>query len=496
MRTNKQKKLQPPNRGAIQINMPQDNPADADIALELPEVPPPPPPIYASGTVELLAETETPFGSLMVPTGIKTIIKEQMPQPRHPIPLHLYQQALAFMHWTFEKFNAEGMIYGFMNNEGDWRFQPPIQETQGMTVSANSSDLEQTMAQEGYTLRFTLHHHCRVAASQSGTDKASEHDQPTALHITVGDMERENYSIHSRLVVRGATVMQLTVSEDQLINFIKPAGQSGIFIPPRLIKELFKSRTVIPFPEEWQKTISRGSIAINTPGKPHQQTTMGSVIWTGQRTTTTEAGHTATTGPANGGTISPGQHSHSIMFRLMDAPVTFDKRIIPDTKFRQLIRDINYMQYAEQKPALIELLSLCASEQFDMPFVASHIIQVFSENILHQLPFSFVPHLLPAWDFYYNQKGLFNDEKALFDGKGLLNLTIDEETYHKATPFLLTCLQQLQLQSKAKGTEIPIKTTDKRWHHILTANIQKGERIEKLFRAQTQRPRLRSMLVG
>jgi len=309
-------------------------------------------------------------------------------------------------------------------------------------------------------------------------------------------MERENYSIHSRLVVRGATVMQLIVSEDQLIHFIKPAGQSGIFIPPKLIKDLFKTRTVIPFPDEWQQTISRGTIAINTPGKSHQQTTMGSVISTGQKTTTTDTGHSTTQGQVNGGTINPGQHHSSIMFRLTDAPVTFDKRINAENKFRQLIRDINYLQYMEQKPALIELLSLCASEQFDMVYVASHISQVFSENILHQLPFGFVPHLLPAWDFYYNQKGLFADERALFDGKGKLSLSIYEEDYHKGTPWLLTCLQQMQLQSKARGIEIPIKATDQRWHHILTANITKGERIERLFRAQTTRPRLRSMLVG
>jgi hypothetical protein len=129
-----------------------------------------------------------------------------------------------------------------------------------MTVSADDTALETTLAPLGYTLRFTAHHHCTSNAFQSATDKTDEHSKPSGLHITLGELQKPTLSYHGRIVVRvGSHVHQYDLP---LHDFGKHIAFDNL--PPEysnvehlLYPLLLNPSSKADFPSEWKERIQR-----------------------------------------------------------------------------------------------------------------------------------------------------------------------------------------------------------------------------------------------
>jgi hypothetical protein len=73
------------------------------------------------------------------------------------------------------------------------------QQMSGMTVN-DKFDIDILTEEDcinGWTEAGSVHHHCNMGASQSGTDEKDE-SQQIGIHITLGKINSEQYDIHSR----------------------------------------------------------------------------------------------------------------------------------------------------------------------------------------------------------------------------------------------------------------------------------------------------------
>lgn len=198
------------------------------------------------------------------------------------IPQNLWEQVVSFLLWSQKTFKQEALIHGFYNEnppEGQpfWIIEPPHQEPNGMTVNGTkegegfeeNQQRQNELEAQGYILRFTAHHHCLAAASQSGTDKTDEHSKPTGFHITLGNLDERQLSFHSRLVIRlraefDGEVMLEPARTIQLDpppwQFIETPLEDLIDENPWIIGSLklyfLQRHDNIPFPPEWKETIS------------------------------------------------------------------------------------------------------------------------------------------------------------------------------------------------------------------------------------------------
>lgn len=235
---------------------------------------------------------ETAIGQFSIPC---TPLPEPPPNnlnTLHKIPLSLYQQMLGFLIWTQQEFSAEGLIYGFHHPEHGWLAKPPEQTTMGMTVSADNTDLEAQLAPQGYTLRFTAHHHCISGAFQSSTDKTDEHGKPSGLHITLGEMNKPILAFHGRVVVRiGQATHQFDLSLHDFARHIEFDGLPETYAPHLhlLYPIILNASTAAAFPEIWKGQIKRPK-----PQRP-------SALTAGTHANNTNGGITAiNTGPIDG----------------------------------------------------------------------------------------------------------------------------------------------------------------------------------------------------
>ena len=243
---------------------------------------------YGLTATLLLEEMATPLGIAMVPRlqvekkepNVKVTIKK--------ITTMQWMQIISFLIWTQIKYGQEGLIHGYYKekpNEGEepWIIEPPLQEPNGMTVKQISTGEEgeenrQRFAEleaNGYICRFTAHHHCNSSAFQSQTDKEDEHSKPTGYHVTIGELNKDILSFHSRTVIRVPGIVneqtQEVISEAHTTqidgvptNFIETPMDKVAEEYPWLktaITGFFTHKHNVPFPEEWKDAVSVTQLA-------------------------------------------------------------------------------------------------------------------------------------------------------------------------------------------------------------------------------------------
>ena len=102
--------------------------------------------------------------------------------------------------YTYEKHKSECLIRLYYHSGNDeWKAMFMPQQMSGMTVS-DTLDPEVLINENctnGWVEAGSVHHHCAVGASQSGTDEKDEQKQ-IGIHITLGNIDKEQYGIHSR----------------------------------------------------------------------------------------------------------------------------------------------------------------------------------------------------------------------------------------------------------------------------------------------------------
>lgn len=121
------------------------------------------------------------------------------------IPIALWREVLAFFKWSYKETRSETQVRIFHNfTTGEWKFHAfPQEKGTGMTTRElpdHPNRAEDEKVFEGWEVWGTVHHHCAMAAFQSSTDRGNEESQ-AGLHITVGNMDKLEHDIHSRVTV-------------------------------------------------------------------------------------------------------------------------------------------------------------------------------------------------------------------------------------------------------------------------------------------------------
>lgn len=178
------------------------------------------------------------------------------------ISYEVWAQVVSFMLWSQKEFGSEAHLTLFYNTATDtwapWAF-PQI--TNGMNVETDPTDkrysIQRKKFPEPWVELGTVHHHCKSAAFQSGTDHQDEIDRD-GIHITLGNMEANQLSVHCRASL-DSRLYQTTLGQwveppkwihEDTPEFILENLLEGAY----LTSELFRDTE---FPTQWAKNISQ-----------------------------------------------------------------------------------------------------------------------------------------------------------------------------------------------------------------------------------------------
>lgn len=184
------------------------------------------------------------------------------------IPMALWRSILSFFKWSQDTHKCETQVRLFLNTTtGQWRAWAFPQEKGGMTtkeISGTAADEQRAALGSGYQEFGSVHHHCTAGAFQSGTDHTDESNRP-GLHITVGNMESKEHSLHSRVtfVHNGRKVMYsdpdlsqwfeipswFTTLPPEVLTMLGPEARANA------VKRSMISPSTDPFPEIWKANL-------------------------------------------------------------------------------------------------------------------------------------------------------------------------------------------------------------------------------------------------
>lgn len=199
------------------------------------------------------------------------------------IDYDLYCSWVAFARWGKTK-NIEIQLRPVYNEKsGKWDtivYPQKCSSTSTSTLPDHPmSKVAEVPLSHGFAFAGSFHSH-PGSAFQSGTDHHDEHNSEPGLHITVGNLDKDEIDIHSRLVYRK---YEYSIGLSMFISV--PITCTGV---PSELSELITKYylchpKVVPFPEEWkdriqepEKEIKKDSLTwrpsgVNNPWRPAQQ---------------------------------------------------------------------------------------------------------------------------------------------------------------------------------------------------------------------------------
>ena len=142
------------------------------------------------------------------------------------IPYKLWCEVVSFFKDTQEHFKSEAMVRLYIHSEThEWRAWAYPQEAKGLSVK-ELVDHEQRAIDllqfgDDWMQLGSIHHHCSIGASQSGTDYADEVKQE-GIHITCGNVDKDEITTHCRYSLKQAFF------KVELEDFIETEAISGL----------------------------------------------------------------------------------------------------------------------------------------------------------------------------------------------------------------------------------------------------------------------------
>lgn len=199
--------------------------------------------------------------------------------PKRTLAQH--RQVLSFFAWTYKEFKDEAMVHWFLNTqEGRWEPMVLPQRGVGMTVKiledhANYIPTFQRLG-TGWEIGGTDHHHCSGSAFQSSVDHTDEKGKE-GLHITIGDLGKDRYSIHSRSSFRH-TIRPVFLSDWYEV----PAELQclPLDIQEQALEFLLCVPSAVEFPEWWKENVIRQTSTV-TVYDTRKNTTTGHWSYSG-----------------------------------------------------------------------------------------------------------------------------------------------------------------------------------------------------------------------
>ncbi len=125
------------------------------------------------------------------------------------MPIAMWRQIMSFHIWSVRTFRKETHLSHFITKEGKFITLPFHQELEGMTIKINLTEdrnveiINKLIEEHGIDIgafHGTTHNHVTIGASQSGVDSADEANTQ-GFHFTIGNLDKENKSIHARISV-------------------------------------------------------------------------------------------------------------------------------------------------------------------------------------------------------------------------------------------------------------------------------------------------------
>lgn len=195
------------------------------------------------------------------------------------IRLSAFEQIKAFFEWSYSTTHAETMIHGFYHEDHGWEFLAlPQRGWSGMTVSliADHANYQPTMDRlpitggdesvSGWMMMASFHHHCGGSAFQSSVDHSDEKTKE-GLHITLGGIGSEKYSIHSR------TSFGRVIADCHLADWFDLGLDNEILseLPVESLDKVLERRlcakaTNVEFPEWWKDNVIKTTYQTGTSG--------------------------------------------------------------------------------------------------------------------------------------------------------------------------------------------------------------------------------------
>lgn len=163
------------------------------------------------------------------------------------IPGSKFAQVVEFFRAVYEKYRAEAVVLLFYDEEKKtYIILPPEQK-----VTAASLDYDRKMTIDGLTMVGTIHSHARMSAFHSGTDDDDEKSFD-GLHITVGDVDEDEFSLSASIVSNGHRFMvdpqdyvdrlELVKDIDELVKTTPPAiATRYVWKNGKMIKETVRA---------------------------------------------------------------------------------------------------------------------------------------------------------------------------------------------------------------------------------------------------------------
>jgi hypothetical protein len=187
-----------------------------------------------------------------------------------------HQQALAFLDWTYKETKSEAMVHWFYH-EGTLAWQPVVlpQRGVGMTVKVLEDHAQYVPTFErlgaGWEIMGTDHHHCSASAFQSGTDHADEKGKE-GLHLTIGGLGSEKYSLHARSSFRQTIRPVLLTDWYHLPDAFQLLP---LDLQEKAMQHLLCLPANVEFPEWWKENVirydaSRTVVVYDTKSKSSQ----------------------------------------------------------------------------------------------------------------------------------------------------------------------------------------------------------------------------------
>jgi Zn finger protein HypA/HybF involved in hydrogenase expression len=129
------------------------------------------------------------------------------------IPSISFAKIVDFFRKVYKQYFGEAIVLLFYNEEtGKYKIVPPYQKVSSAALKYNRG-----ISFEGWTMIGTIHSHGSMSAFHSGTDHDDE-ETFDGLHITVGNVTREEFSLSASIIANGYRAM---VTPEDYIDGIK-----------------------------------------------------------------------------------------------------------------------------------------------------------------------------------------------------------------------------------------------------------------------------------
>ena len=201
-----------------------------------------PSPCYILGARGLMMKEQSTFYTSITPVKDAGIFAEVEPKVElhfPKLPRKLFLQGVKFLKKSFDRFKGESIVvflyrqlteedlvamkeeYGEDEElpEGEYLCIPPTQKVSHAGVEYDISEDEeiQDRIREGWKIVGDMHSHADFKAFHSGTDDADEFGNYPGFHITIGDLNKAQYTFSARFVIgRWADKLELEdIIEDE-----------------------------------------------------------------------------------------------------------------------------------------------------------------------------------------------------------------------------------------------------------------------------------------